>query len=75
MRNLAQLKMANFQLISFISEVKMVSKVNLQLHLLSSLQNLLMYLVIEPVLPIQSSKIIHGENMALVINPKCFGHS
>lgn len=39
------------------------------------LLSLLLYLVIKPILPIQSAKVIHGENMAFVIDPKCFGHS
>lgn len=75
MRKLSQMKTADLQLISVIWKVKRVSKVNLKLHLLSSLQSLLLYLVIEPVLPIQSAKVIHGENVPFVIDPKCFGHS
>lgn len=34
-----------------------------------------LYLVIEPVLSIESAEVIHGENMALVVDPKGFGHS
>lgn len=34
-----------------------------------------LYLVIEPVLSIESAEVIHGENMALVVDPIGFGHS
>ena len=31
-----------------------------------------MYLVVEPVLSIQSAKVIHGQNMAFVVDPEGF---
>lgn len=32
-----------------------------------------LYLVVEPVLSIQSAQVVHGQHVALVIHSECFG--